>query len=173
MHEPGLLGQLDAALELLAPLEPAASELDSPEAVEREHERLGVADSLGQRDRPRPPISGRVRVVEMHRDLGQLGVRARELGSRRRLLEQPHCLKRDRPGLETTAGAEEQRRPPAQRVALLDDIVTRLVDRQLFLQGVERRRAHVGEKALVREPLEQPRPRVRRQPLANRNARAY
>jgi hypothetical protein len=81
-------GELEASLKSLLSVPRADVEQRSPNAVERVHQRFGIAHALGQSCGPVPPRHRLFEVALQHGELGASGEGASELARRPERLQQ-------------------------------------------------------------------------------------
>ncbi len=156
--ESGVGRELEAALELAGAVDRAARELRRADVVERVDENVGVAEALGQLDRPGAPLPRSRHVAREHPKLGHVAVGHRQLGARRQRLEQPDRGASLGLGLGAVAGEPGQPREPAAGVALAQPVAPGAVLDERQATSLDRLVDGVDQVALVRTALEQVRP---------------
>jgi hypothetical protein len=153
--QPGLQGELQAALELRRRLRGAGEDLDAADVGQRIGEHLGVVELLAQRLRLIVPRGGLLGVLARRVQVSEVGVGERQLAPVGQRLEAGHRLVGRPLGLLDAPHEAVQPRERAQAVALAERVRARSAQGQgAFLRG-DRRVEIAGEVRLVGAAFEQ------------------
>jgi hypothetical protein len=163
LGEPGSSCELEAVLELVLPPLPELAGTDRGERMDGD---LGVVEALRQLQRPAGPAHRLLRPRRGRTGRGEVRVGHGELASRRERLKEHDRLAGRLLGFRGAAGAPEDLRAPAERVALLQPLTELPSALERVLDRRDRRVVLVGQVARVGAALQQLRALGARQPIA-------
>ena len=156
-----------------------------PTRGEGVHERLGIAEALGDTDRLRAPSDRPLEIGNDHAELATSRISAPQLTSETQRLQQPNSLPDHRLGLRRATGLAQRPRQRTQHAPQPSQVAKLAPQRRRPLERVDRLIEPVGQKALIRAKFQQlrgclsaqaigepKRPRVVRRRLAMRARRS-
>lgn len=146
---------MQAAFQSFCAVRRADVQQRGPDGVERVHQRFGVVEAFGELDRLIPPGHGLREVISKHAELSVRGEGAAQLSTVAEWLQQLERLPdQRRPPLRVSPGLVKGSRQRAQQPTHSQPIAEPTTELDCLLQGSDRRRGLVDQKAFTCATLE-------------------